>query len=89
MITSLPSVKYQIDSLLQPISSKEVVNAIKKLHTGKAPGSDGLTVDFYKHFSAEISPILATVFNEAMENKTVKFIEIGNNYTVIQERRSS
>ncbi len=47
------------------------MNAIKKLCTGKAPGSDGLTTDFYKHFSVEISPILAFVFNEVMENKTL------------------
>ncbi len=47
------------------------MNAIKKLHTGKAPGSDGLTADFYKHFSANLSSILAAVFNEALENKTL------------------
>ncbi len=40
---------------------------IKKLQTGKAPGSDGLTADFYKHFAKTIAPILVIIYNVAFE----------------------
>ncbi len=60
-----------VDKLVMPISSKEVENAIKRLRPGKAPGCDGLTSDFYKHFLEEMVPILTNVFNAVFENKSL------------------
>ena len=34
-----------------PITELEVLDAIKKLNLGKAPGPDGFSPDFYKHYS--------------------------------------
>ncbi len=47
-ITSLPKLSGCTDKLVGPITEKEVEKAIKRLQVGKAPGSDGLTADFYK-----------------------------------------
>ncbi len=49
-IPSIPWVSLTTDDLLSPVSVTEVENAIKKLCSGKIPGLDGLTSEFYKHF---------------------------------------
>ena len=49
-ITSLPRITYELNNLVGPITTKEVQEAIKCLHTGKVPGCDGLTSDFLKFF---------------------------------------
>ena len=67
-IPSLPKVLENTDELTSVVSSDEVEAAIKQLQTGKAPGSNGLTADFYKHFLVELAPILAKVFNDIFEN---------------------
>lgn len=59
------------DSLEQPISVEEVKAAIDNLNSGKSPGPDGLSAAFYKHFKAEVSPILTAMFNEAFRMKTL------------------
>ncbi len=46
----------------------EVEIAIKKLHSGKTPGSDGLTSEFYKHFCQDTSAILCDVFNAILDH---------------------
>ncbi len=51
------------------ITATEVESAIKRLHLGKAPGSDGLTADFYKHYSEFLVDVLVDVFNEIYESK--------------------
>ncbi len=50
--------------LIGPITATEVESAIKRLHLGKAPGSDGLIVDFYKHYSEFLVDVLVDVFND-------------------------
>lgn len=47
--------------------------AIKKLRLGKAPGLDGLTADLYQHFNEALSDILAEVFNQIFEDKSMPF----------------
>ena len=70
---SLPKIKQDTSAMTQPITSKEVEMAIKKLHPGKAPGLDGLTADFYNHFQEVICDILADVFNAIFEDKTLSW----------------
>ena len=60
----LPMVSQDTTVLVQPISAKEIANAIDKLKVGKAPGIDGITADFYKHFSDQLCEILVAVFNQ-------------------------
>ncbi len=66
-ITLLLQVRHCIDALTAPVTEEEVTEAIKKLHPGKSPGSDGITSEFYKHFQEDIAPILALVFNESLD----------------------
>ncbi len=53
--------------LTELIYSKEVEKAIQSLRTGRALGSNGITADFYQHFTFDLSDILAAVFNELLE----------------------
>ncbi len=47
-----------------PISEKELENVIKNLKTGKSPGSDGLTTEFYKKYWKDIKPLYINMINE-------------------------
>ncbi|KAI4903014.1 hypothetical protein NFI96_010054 [Prochilodus magdalenae] len=42
-----------------PISTAEVMEAIKSLKGGKSPGPDGFSAEFYKEFSSVLAPILS------------------------------
>ncbi len=70
-IPSLPKIKQDTTQLELPISVKEVEMAIKSLHTGKSPSSDGIIADFYKYFIDDVSEILAHVFNQIWEDRTL------------------
>ncbi len=70
-ITSLPRITHEIHTLVGPITTNEVQEAIKHLHTGKAPGCDGLTSDFLKFFQDELADVLPMVFNKIYEDKTL------------------
>ena len=43
------------------ISLDEIIEAINSQQNNKSPGNDGLTAEFYKHFSNELAPILLEV----------------------------
>ena len=45
------------------LSLEEVLNAINSQKNNKSPGNDGITAEFYKHFSNEMAPILLEVFS--------------------------
>lgn len=49
------------------IRQQEVMEAIVAMQSGKAPGPDGFPIEFYKKFSALLSPLLVAVYNEAFE----------------------
>ena len=65
---SLPKVENHV-KLVGIITEQEIASAIKCLNTGKTPGADGLTAEFYKHFVSILAPFLANVFNAAFEGK--------------------
>ncbi len=56
----------QVTSLDQPITVKEIAEAIQNLPSGKAPGPDGFTTEFYKTYVEELSPLLLDMYHEAM-----------------------
>ncbi len=66
-IPSIPKIIGTIN-LTEKITAEEVEQAIKRLHPGKAPGYDGLTADFYIHFTEDISDHLALVFNQILQD---------------------
>ena len=53
-----------IESLNQPIASKEIEIAIKILPSKKIPGPNGFPAEFYKTIRNELNPILHKVIQE-------------------------
>ena len=54
--------------LNSPISREEVINAIKLMQNGKAPGPDGFCSEFYKEFLGLLVDPLVSMFNDAFSN---------------------
>lgn len=50
--------------LMQPIERDEIVEALAGMKSGSAPGSDGLTVGFYKTYLDLLLPHISTLFHE-------------------------
>ena len=55
----------QKTDLDRPITSEEIIRVIKGLPTGKAPGPDGFTAEFFKCYVTELTPLLFTMYNGA------------------------
>ena len=53
------------------LSIVEVLNAINSQKNNKPPGNDGITAEFYKHFSNEVAPILLDVYNSWKQIGTI------------------
>lgn len=51
------------DILETPFSVEEVAAVIKGLHTGSAPGPDGLSAPYYKAFADTLAPHMTKFFN--------------------------
>ncbi|XDV14321.1 hypothetical protein PO909_014592 [Leuciscus waleckii] len=51
------------------ITTAEVQEAINSLQSGKSPGQDGFTVEYYKTFSALLAPVLRDMFNAAFRQR--------------------
>lgn len=58
------------EELDKPISQGEILTSIKKMASGKAPGDDGFSINFYKVISSTLVDKLQRVFNEAKEKAT-------------------
>lgn len=70
---STPSIQYampgfQNDILDRPIVLRDVVEALSRLKDGKAAGSDGIPVEFYKYGTNELSANLTYLFNNILES---------------------
>ena len=50
----------------EPVSEAELLKSLKCMKNGKSPGSDGLTVEFYKFFWSDIKNILLSSLNYAL-----------------------
>ena len=53
----------QRERLESPITSMEILAALKKLKNGKSPGTSGFQTDFFKFFWNDIGPFVAMSFN--------------------------
>ena len=51
------------------ITIEECANVLKKMENNKTPGSDGLTVEFYRYFWNVITKYMVESFNYAFESK--------------------
>ena len=56
----------EIYLLEQPITSEECLKTIKSFTTGKSPGNDGISIDFYKNFWPYFGKYVLDSFNEAI-----------------------
>lgn len=66
LITLLPRLSEDCaETLEEPISVQEIVNAVDALPQGKTPGPDGIIAEFYKVHKNEICLVLHEVFQEA------------------------
>uniref|UniRef100_A0A4W5RYX9 Reverse transcriptase domain-containing protein n=1 Tax=Hucho hucho TaxID=62062 RepID=A0A4W5RYX9_9TELE len=66
---SVPSVgRDLVKKLEQPITVEELSNAVKSLQSGRSPGPDGYSTEFYKKFISKIAPILIEMYNDAFVN---------------------
>lgn len=61
----------QRDELDCPVTTSEVVSAIKALSSAKSPGGDGFTIEFYKCFLDVLSPLLVKLYTDMIENQTM------------------
>lgn len=57
--------------LEEPLSLEELNTSIRSMQCSKTPGPDGFSSEFYKTFSALISPLILNVFNESFNAKTL------------------
>lgn len=51
-----------------PVCTSEIISSLKALPTGKAPGNDGYTIEFYKYFQHNHNTIL---FNDIITNQAM------------------
>ena len=65
---SSPCLTHVVEQLDRAISPTEVRFALLDMKSNKAPGWDGLPVEFYKRSAFLISPTLARLFNFLFEN---------------------
>lgn len=71
----------QLSSLNEPFSEREILHTISSLPSGKAPGPDGLTGEYYKKFSRHLLPHLTEFFNIAASSS--KFTDESLNALII------
>ena len=60
--------KEQKSNLDKPITREEILDAIKKLPTGKSPGLDGFPLKFYKEYWGKIGDLFMAYLCEVKEN---------------------
>ena len=61
-----PEARVQID---KHISTGDVLQAIKSMQSGKAPGPDGFSIEIYKEFADKMAPILSQLYGEILEQR--------------------
>ena len=57
----------QCQDLAQPITKEDLEYSLKHMRTGKSPGSDGLTVEFYRRFWPVVGQLVIDSITNAQE----------------------
>ena len=63
------------------LSIEELSNSLDSMKTGKTPGNDGLTIEFYKFFWQHLKQPL---FNSAMHSKLRGFLSVSQRQAIIK-----
>ncbi len=61
----------QNDKLISEIQIGELYAAISKLKTGKSPGTDGFTSEWYRSMREQLAPALLKAFNWVLQKKEI------------------
>ncbi len=68
----VPSIGVEFSAELErDFSVEEIVSAIGAMQSGKSPGPDGFSTEFFKKFSVQLSPLLLLVFEESLINSSL------------------
>lgn len=54
-----------------PLTVEEITLAMRSMQNNKAPGPDGLPVEFLKRFQDKLSPLLHAVYKESLQHGTL------------------
>ena len=71
----------QINRCDAPLDIQELTDSLDSMGTGKSPGNDGLTIEFYKSFWSLLS---TTLFNSLIYSKTQGFLSISQRQAIIK-----
>lgn len=78
---SIPTISKDLASDLdRGIDLTEIATAIRSMQSGKMPGPDGYSTDFYKKFVDKLSPLLLNVFQDSIENGQLPQHSIKHSY---------
>ena len=55
------------EALEAPLTEQELLTGLKELNNGSAPGSDGITIEFFKVFWSRIKPFVYNSFIQALD----------------------
>ena len=58
-------------SMAKALTQEEIEAAIENLAKGKAPGSDGITIDFFKKFKTLLAPLLIQLYTQSYKTETL------------------
>ena len=62
----------EIENMNRPIASNQIETAFKNLPTNKSPGPGGFASEFHKTFREELTPILLKLFQNIVEEVTLR-----------------
>ena len=69
---NLPKISFLDQTVLeQPLTSNEILRALMSLQSGKAPGIDGFTPEFYKKYQSHLMSPLMDMHRHSIDNKTL------------------
>ena len=63
--------EHQRQYMDHPIESVELETALKQMATGKTPGNDGLSVNFYKHFWTKLKSVYLNAIKAGLHRKNL------------------
>lgn len=75
--------------LEEPLELAELHAALQGMEGGKAPGIDGLPVDFSRAFWEELGEDVLAVLNESFKEMTAVKLQESCDYSVAEKRRSA
>jgi exonuclease III len=74
--TTLPKLRKEEAAMLEgTITLEEASIALKKMSNGKSPGTDGMTVDFFKFFWKQLGIFVVRSLNEGFINKQMSITQ--------------